>query len=100
MADEVTKKVKLELVGLDGNAFSLMGAFEQAARRQGWTPEEIKVVLDKCMSADYNNLLCTLMEYTESPECEDDDEEESDERCPNCGSEMDGDDCTNCDYCR
>lgn len=99
MSEEITKKVKLELVGLDGDAFSLMGAFKQAARRQGWTPEEIKVVLDKCMSGNYDNLLCILSSYTESPESEDD-EEENYERCPNCGSEMDGDDCTNCDYCR
>ena len=40
------KKVKLELVGLDGNAYSVMGAFKNAARRQGWTPEEIKTVSD------------------------------------------------------
>ena len=36
-----TKKVKLELVGLDGNAFFLMGAFSRAARRQGWSQPEI-----------------------------------------------------------
>ncbi len=30
-----TKTVKLTLVGLDGNAFSLMGAFQKAAKRQG-----------------------------------------------------------------
>lgn len=65
---EQKKKVKLDLVGLDGNAFSLMGAFKQAARRQGWTPDEIKVVLDDCMTGDYDHLLCTLMDHTESEE--------------------------------
>jgi hypothetical protein len=68
----MTKKVKLTLVGIDGNAFSLMGAFKGAARKQGWTQDEIKVVLDKCMSSDYNQLLCTLMDNTVS---EDEDEE-------------------------
>ena len=63
-----TKKVKLELVGLDGNAFALMGAFQKAARRQGWNQAEIKVVLDECMTGDYNHLLYTLANYTESPE--------------------------------
>jgi hypothetical protein len=63
-----TKKVKLELVGLDGNAFAVMGAFQQAARRQGWTPEEIKPVMQECMSGDYNHLLVTIMANTESPE--------------------------------
>ena len=59
------KKVKMKLVGLDGNAFSLMGAFQQNARRQGWKKEEIDVVIKKCMSGDYNNLLRVLMEHTE-----------------------------------
>ena len=59
------KTVKLTLVDLDGNAFALMGAFQQAARHQGWTAEEIKAVLDECMSGDYNQLLRTLMAHTE-----------------------------------
>jgi len=59
------KKVKMRLVGLDGNAFSLIGAFKQNARRQGWNKEEIEVVLKKCMSGDYDNLLRVLMEHTE-----------------------------------
>lgn len=54
------KKVKLELVGLDGNAFSLMGAFQRAARKQGWNQEEIKTVLDDCQSGDYNHLVAVL----------------------------------------
>jgi hypothetical protein len=68
-------KVKLELVGLDGNAYFLMGAFQRAARQQGWTKEEIKVVLDDCMSGDYNHLLSVLMDNTESPEMDEDDDE-------------------------
>ena len=59
------KKVKMDLVGLDGNAFSLMGAFQKNARKQGWTQAEIKKVLDKAMSGDYNKLLRVLMEHTE-----------------------------------
>ena len=65
---KTNKKVKLELVGLDGNAFSLMGAFRQAARRQGWTPEQIKLVIDECMSGDYDHLVATLANNCESPE--------------------------------
>ena len=55
------KYVELELVGLDGNAFVLMGAFSQAAKRQGWTKEEIDKVLTECESSDYNHLLHTLV---------------------------------------
>lgn len=59
------KKVKLKLVGLDGNAFSIIGEFQNQARKEKWTPEEIKVVLDKAMSGDYNNLLRTIAEHCE-----------------------------------
>jgi len=62
------KKVKLNLVGLDGNAFFLMGAFQRAARRQGWMSEEIEAVLNDCKSRDYDHLLCVLMENTEKEE--------------------------------
>jgi len=68
----VNKKVKLNLVGLDGNAFSLMGAFRRAARREGWEKNEIDAVMNECMAGDYNHLLRTLIEHTESPGEEDD----------------------------
>jgi len=56
--------VKLDLVGLDGNAFSLMGAFRRAAKQQGRTSNEINAVLNECMSGDYDNLLYVLMNHT------------------------------------
>ena len=57
------KKVKLNLVGLDGNAFILIGHFCHAASRQGWTPEEISDIKKECMSGDYNHLLSTLSDH-------------------------------------
>lgn len=60
------KKIKLNLVGIDGNAFVIMGHFQRAARRQGWDAEEIKAVFDKAMDSDYNNLLATISEYCEA----------------------------------
>lgn len=59
----INKKVKLRLVGIDGNAYSLMGAFQNQARKEKWTPEEIKTVLDDCMSGDYNHLLAVLSSH-------------------------------------
>lgn len=64
----VDKKVKLRLVGLDGNAFVLLGAFHKAARLAKWTPDEIKSVMDEAKSGDYDHLLMTLVEHTEDPE--------------------------------
>lgn len=59
----VNKKVNLNLVGLDGNAFSIMGAFQKQARREGWTSNEINLVLKEAMSGDYNHLLATIAEH-------------------------------------
>ena len=58
------KTVELDLVGLNSNAFYLMGAFSKAARRQGWSSEEINLVLDECRSSDYDHLLQTLICHT------------------------------------
>ena len=64
METTTTKRVRLDLIGLDGNAFSLLGAFQRAARQQGWTPAEIAAVRTEATAGDYNHLLCTLMAYT------------------------------------
>lgn len=61
----INKKVKMELVGIDGNAFSIIGAFTKEARRQGWSKEEIDEVLEEAKSGDYDNLLQTFIKYTE-----------------------------------
>ena len=70
------KKVELELIGLDGNAYSIMGAFKRAARQQGWTLEAIKVVLDEASSGDYNHLLATILEHTTPPGDDEADEQQ------------------------
>ena len=64
----VNKSVKLNLVGLDGNAFSLMGAFRQAAEKEDWSPNEIKLVLDECMISDYDHLLQVLIAHCKEGE--------------------------------
>jgi hypothetical protein len=61
----VSNLVKLKLVGLDGNAFSLMGAFQGAAKKQGVPADEIKLVMDDCMSSDYGHLLQVLIANTQ-----------------------------------
>lgn len=57
-------EVKLNLVGLDGNAFYLLGAFQKAARKQGYSQEEINNVLEDAQSSDYNHLISVLMKNT------------------------------------
>ena len=63
-----TKKIKLELVGLDGNALVLMGAFSRQARKEGWAKDEIEAVMTECKRGDYDNLLRTLMAHCDSPD--------------------------------
>lgn len=59
----VDKKVNLDLVGLNGNAFSLLGAFRRQAREDGWTQEEIDLVINEATSSDYDHLLFTLQSH-------------------------------------
>lgn len=60
------QKVKMQLAGQDGNAFSLLGAFRRTAIRQGWTSEEVAKVVDEAMQGDYDHLLRTLISNTEA----------------------------------
>ena len=57
--------MKLNLVEVDGNAFSMLGAFQSAARRQGWPAEQITEVTAEARKGDYEHLLATLAKYTE-----------------------------------
>lgn len=62
------KKVRLTLVGLDGNAFSVIAAVRKAMRSQGFSAEEVTEFTRKATSGDYDNLLRVCMEYTEDEE--------------------------------
>ena len=63
--NEIQKKVKLNLVGQNGNAFVLLSLFRQRAKLEKWTKEEIQAVLDKAMDSDYSNLLTILSRFCE-----------------------------------
>lgn len=74
MTTTTNKKITLALVGLDGNAFALMGAFRRQARKEGWMGQEIDDVLNEAMNGDYNHLLATLISHCQdSIDCKDDD---------------------------
>ena len=61
---ELPEPVKLNLVGVDGNAFAVMGTWQRQARKEGWTKEQIDVVLEDAKSSDYNHLLATIIGHT------------------------------------
>lgn len=58
-------KVKMNLEGLDGNAFNLIGAFKRNARIQKIDPEWTNKIINEMMESDYDNLLCVLADNTE-----------------------------------
>lgn len=60
--------IHLNLVGIDGNAFAILGAWRTAARRAGWPQASIEEVTTEAQSGDYDHLLQTIMDNCESPE--------------------------------
>jgi len=66
------RRIKLRLVGLNGNAFFLMGAFRHQAQKEGWTVGDIDDVFKEAQSRDYSHLLATLADHCEDPTGDDD----------------------------
>ena len=53
---------KYDLVGVDGNAFSVMGYVRRALKETGLR-DLMEEYSNKAMSGDYNNLLSVSIEY-------------------------------------
>lgn len=75
----VNKKVSMTLIGVDGNAFSLMGEFQHQAKKQGWTQEEVDQVLEEAKKGDYDHLILTLYDHIDYSNIIDDEDDEDDE---------------------
>ncbi len=58
-----TKTPKLKLVGTDGNAFSVLGKARRAAKEAQWTDAQFSAFYKLATSGDYDNVLCTCMDY-------------------------------------
>lgn len=66
MKKHLNKSVNLDLTGYNGNAFALLGAFKKQAQKEGWTPQEITLVINEAKNSDYDHLLATLISYCET----------------------------------
>ena len=53
---------KYSLVGIDGNAFSVMGYTARALKREGLR-DKVDEMYSKATKGDYDNLLMVCMEY-------------------------------------
>lgn len=73
MKKVVNKIVNLELVGVNGNAFMIMGLFQRQAKSEGWSQQEIDLVLEEAKSSDYNHLLATIENHCKPKDENDDD---------------------------
>lgn len=51
------------LVGVDGNAYAIMGYTSKAMKRAGFTKEEVDHMYKEATSGDYSNLICVCDEY-------------------------------------
>ena len=69
-------KATMKLVGEDGNAFSIMRRAISAMKKAKVDAKTIAEYQKEAMSGDYDNLLCTTMDYVN---CDGDDEEETEE---------------------
>jgi hypothetical protein len=69
----VNKKINLELVGLNGNAFNLLGQFRKQARREKWTDAEINEVITEAKAKDYDHLVYTLDSHCDPTDSDEED---------------------------
>ena len=54
--------MKYDLVGVDGNAFSIMGYTARALKCEGLR-DLVDEMHEKATAGDYNNLICVCMDY-------------------------------------
>ena len=59
----IEKTIDLDLSSIDGNAFSLLGAFSKQAKREGWSKDEVDAVFDQAQAGDYDQLVSTLQDH-------------------------------------
>jgi hypothetical protein len=53
----MNERPKVNLTEVDGNAYSIMAHCIMAARRAGWTKEQIEALERDMKSSDYDHLL-------------------------------------------
>lgn len=65
LRNNLESDIMYSLVGVDGNAYAIMGYVKRAMRKCGFSLEEQKEYIEKAMSGDYNNLLVVSMDYVD-----------------------------------
>ena len=55
--------MKYSLIGVDGNAYALMGYTRRAMLDTGFSKADVDVMIKEATSGDYNNLICVCDGY-------------------------------------
>ncbi len=50
--------MKYSLVGVDGNAYALMGYTQRAMQESGFTKADTNAMIEDATSGNYNHLIC------------------------------------------
>ena len=69
----IHQEIKVNLEGVDSNAFSILGAVVGAMRRGGVSQADRDAFLEEARSGDYNHLLQTVLRTVNVSMGEDDD---------------------------
>ena len=56
-------EITVELIGHDGNAFTVLGRCRKTAQEAGLSEDEIATFLTEAMAGDYDHLLQTTMRW-------------------------------------
>lgn len=67
------KPVVFDLTSVDANVFSLMGHWKKAAQKAKWDRMDIQIVLDECITSDYDHAVQTLIQVSTEEEEHDED---------------------------
>ena len=57
--------IEVQLSGVNGNAFMIIGTVQKVMRRNGVPLAEISAFVNEAMSGDYDHVLRTCMEWVE-----------------------------------
>jgi len=57
--------IVVELIGTDGNAFSVLGRTTRALRGAGLGDDEVEAFMAEASAGDYDHLLGTVMRWVE-----------------------------------
>jgi len=66
-----------DLVGVDGNAYSILAFVKNALKHSKWCPKDIESVMSEMMRSDYDNLVATACAILYTENSHDNDSEES-----------------------